>query len=377
MRKTLLYFLLLFAFGINYSYSTVCAAEIQKNDYCYYEITNEGVRILEYFGGDAFVPSEIDDMPVTILGYRSFWSLAGGTEDKIIIPNGVERIESQAFIGLLTGYCTDITIPASVIEIGSQAFGYTLVWNDDMWAEDELISLKLNDITIRGYTGTVAEYYAIENGFTFIALDDDLDTTTTTTTTDVTTTTTETTTGSTETITETTTTSDEESTATTTKSETTSLTSDTTTEINSSTTTITTTVVTTDEAETTDSIENITATTETTTTAITHIVSDEELCDWAVKDYEEKTGVTPASAEIEYTADDTAIITMIDAEGNILDVYTIDPTTGTGTESDGGEVNLPQTGYSNWYHTTAALTACVTVIGGVMVIGSGVLKKKR
>lgn len=236
---------------------------------------------------------------------------------------------------------------------------------------------KLEDMIIYGYIGSTAENYANENGFTFIALDDDPDTTTTTTTTDVTTTTTETTTDSTETITETTTTSDEESTATTTKSETTSLTSDTTTEINSATTTITTAVVTTDEAETTDLIENITATTETTTTATTHIASDDELCEWAVKDYVEKTGVKPANAEIEYTADDTAIITMIDAEGNILDVYTIDPNTGTGTESDGGEVNLPQTGYSKLYHTAVALAGCATVIGGVMVIGSGVLKKKR
>lgn len=244
---------------------------------------------------------------------------------------------------------------------------------------------KLEDMIIYGYIGSTAENYANENGFTFIALDDDPDTTTTTTTTDVTTTTTDTTitttTDRTETTTETTTTSDEESTATTTQTEITSTTttvettsslSDTTTETNSATTTN---VVTTDENETTASIE--TSTTETTTIATTHIASDEELCDWAVKDYESKTGVTPAGSEIEYTSESTAVITLTDTEGNILDVYTIDPTTGTGTESDGGEVNLPQTGYSKWYHTSAALAGCATVIGGVMIIGSGVLKKKR
>ena len=208
---------------------------------------------------------------------------------------------------------------------------------------------------------------------------------TTTAITDVTTTTTDTTitttTDSMETTTETTTTSDEESTATTTQTEITSTTttvettsslSDTTTETNSATTTN---VVTTDENETTASIE--TSTTETTTIATTHIVSDEELCDWAVKDYEGKTGITPAGSEIEYTSEGTAVITLTDTDGNILDVYTIDPTTGTGTESDGGEVNLPQTGYSKWYHTVAAVAACMIGVGGTIVVSSGVAKKKR
>ncbi len=38
---------------------------------------------------------------------------------------------------------------------------------------------------------------------------------------------------------------------------------------------------------------------------------------------------------------------------------------------------LPQTGYSKWYQTAVALAACITGVGGAMVIGSGTLKKKR
>jgi hypothetical protein len=49
------------------------------------------------------------------------------------------------------------------------------------------------------------------------------------------------------------------------------------------------------------------------------------------------------------------------------------PTTATTT----GETTLPQTGYSKWYHVAAALAACMTGIGGAMVVGSGVMKKKR
>ncbi len=335
-------------------------------NYLVYSVSDGKATITScYCGGDIVIPEEIEGYPVTTIGYRAFHLREMITG--ILLPDNLIRIEDEAFAGCKL--LKSLVIPKNVQSIGSHAIGYDFV------ATTVSVGKKYTDITLSGFENTAAETYANENGFTFIALDDDPDTTTTTT--DVTTTTTETTTDSTETTTETTTTSDEESTATTTKSETTSLTSDTTTEINFATTTITTAVVTTDEAETTDSIENITATTETTTTATTHIASDDELCEWAVKDYVEKTGVKPANAEIEYTADDTAIITLIDAEGNVLDVYTIDPNTGTGTESDGGEVNLPQTGYSKLCHTAVALAGCATVIGGVMVIGSGVLKKKR
>jgi hypothetical protein len=49
------------------------------------------------------------------------------------------------------------------------------------------------------------------------------------------------------------------------------------------------------------------------------------------------------------------------------------PTTTTTTE----ETTLPQTGYSKWYHVVAALAACMTGIGGALVVGSGALKKRR
>lgn len=153
--------------------------------------------------------------------------------------------------------------------------------------------------------------------------------------------------------------------------QTTAGTDETTTETNSTTTTI---VVTTDEAETTDSIENITATTETTTTATTHIASDEELCDWAVKDYEHKNGIAPANAEIEYITEGTAVITLTDVEGNVLDIYTIDPTTGIGKASDGGTVDLPQTGYSNTYKVIIGFAILMTIGGTVIVAKS---RRKR
>ncbi len=132
--------------------------------------------------------------------------------------------------------------------------------------------------------------------------------------------------------------------------------------ITSSTTTSTKTII----SDTTTSSETTTISTNTATSTETtaiHIASDEELCDWAVKDYEKKTGVTPENAEIEYAADGNAVITLTNAEGNVLDVYTIDPVIGTGTESNGGEVNLPQTGYSVVYNYIMLAAAAMVFFG--------------
>ncbi|MBR6761808.1 MAG: leucine-rich repeat domain-containing protein [Oscillospiraceae bacterium] len=50
-------------------------------------------------------------------------------------------------------------------------------------------------------------------------------------------------------------------------------------------------------------------------------------------------------------------------EGIILDVYTIDPVTGIGTEADGTEVNLPQTGISVVYNYIMLAAAAMVLFG--------------
>lgn len=89
-----------------------------------------------------------------------------------------------------------------------------------------------------------------------------------------------------------------------------------------------------------------------------------------MKDYAEKTGVTPENAEIEHTAEGTAVITLTDAEGNVLDVYTIDPFTGVGTATDGGEVNLPQTGFSIVYNYIMLAAAAMVLFGIIAMVKS-------
>ena len=98
-----------------------------------------------------------------------------------------------------------------------------------------------------------------------------------------------------------------------------------------------------------------------------YFASEEELGKMAMEDYRQKTGTTPAKAETAANADGTLSIALYDADGKLLDTYAIDPVTGTGTDSAGGEVSLPQTGYSNIYKVIAGLAALMT-LGGTAII---------
>lgn len=104
----------------------------------------------------------------------------------ITMPNSITEIGNQAFSGC-TGLqnvnisdncnsigqfaflnCTElskITIPSNANYIGYYAFGY--YFENQSYYDYK----KIDGFTIYGYTGTSAETYANENGFTFIALD--------------------------------------------------------------------------------------------------------------------------------------------------------------------------------------------------------------
>ena len=125
------------------------------------------------------------------------------------------------------------------------------------------------------------------------------------------------------------------------------------------------------------STETSTLTTTSSTTSVTNI-ADEDLCSWAINDYQKKTGVTPANAEITARSEEACEITLTDESGNVLDVYTVDPKTGTGADSFNAEVNLPQTGnnsMTNWLLCVGA--AMVLAFGFGAVKASGVLKRKE
>ena len=79
------------------------------------------------------------------------------------LPEGLETIGAYAFYG--TDILSPIIIPASVTNIGEKAFGYSGYIGNPV---------KEEDFTIYGYIGTAAETYAVENGFTFIPLEDNV-----------------------------------------------------------------------------------------------------------------------------------------------------------------------------------------------------------
>ncbi|MDE5738525.1 MAG: LPXTG cell wall anchor domain-containing protein [Oscillospiraceae bacterium] len=120
------------------------------------------------------------------------------------------------------------------------------------------------------------------------------------------------------------------------------------------------------------------APTEPATTTTSHVASDEEFCDWAINDYQDKTGVTPANAELTEIETGQYEITLTDDAGAVLDTYVIDPVTGVGTNSNNEEINLPQTGNNSMKNLQIAIGAFVFAgIGFCLIETSGVIRRKK
>ena len=177
---------------------------------------------------------------------------------------------------------------------------------------------------------------------------------------------------------------DESTTQTTAMEETTSTSQTTTTtkeETISTTQTTTTTEGTTSITQTTPTTtEETTSTTQITTTADTtkYFASVDELENMAVKDYEKKTGTTPANKNSVTNEDGTVSIQLSDAEGNVLDVYVIDPVSGTGENGKGEEINLPQTGNNSKASLTIVFVAFMAIFAGTFaIVKSGIVRKRK
>ena len=85
---------------------------------------------------------------------------------EIVIPNSVTSIGAYAFVNCPNLKC--VTVPSSVERIGKYSFGYNLYFNKEEYRTE---LNPYDNFTIMGKTGTAAETYANENGFTFIDLD--------------------------------------------------------------------------------------------------------------------------------------------------------------------------------------------------------------
>ncbi len=98
---------------------------------------------------------------VTYIGWNSFYGCTGLTS--VTMGKNVRVIYDSAFVGC-TGL-SSINIPSSVNEIGFHSIGYSY----DKEIEEYK---KIDGFTIYGYSDTIAEKYANENGFKFEVMAD-------------------------------------------------------------------------------------------------------------------------------------------------------------------------------------------------------------
>ena len=71
-------------------------------------------------------------------------------------------------------------------------------------------------------------------------------------------------------------------------------------------------------------------------------------------------------------------IALTDENGETVDAYIIDVTSGIGTDSSDAEVNLPQTGNNSITTILIAIAALMlTAVGAGAIYSSGILRRKQ
>ena len=154
--------------------------DVSPDELYNYRVQTDGTAIItDYFGSEKElnIPGAIDGYLISAIQYEAFW--CNDSTESVILPDSIKNIGNYAFahssinkVVILEGVekigyaafwdnpMQEITIPASVTYIGEKAIGYS----------GDIMSYPIEGFIIQGYKGTAAEAYAIENGFTFVPL---------------------------------------------------------------------------------------------------------------------------------------------------------------------------------------------------------------
>ena len=94
-------------------------AYYEFEDFDYNLLADGTAKIARYYGGDGelVIPSTLDGIPVTSIGYSAFTDTYVG---QVTIPTSVTTIEDRAFAYCY--YLTRVTIPDSVTTMGEEVF---------------------------------------------------------------------------------------------------------------------------------------------------------------------------------------------------------------------------------------------------------------
>lgn len=132
----------------------------------YYYKNNDRTAVITGCDGD----EEELVIPRTIQGYKVKSIDCFAFEDctalkSVTISNGITDIYDYAFVNC--NNLKSVTIPSSVTDIGLYALGF----RESKYTKDYI---KIDGFTIKGVKGSVAEEYANELGFDFVAVEEDI-----------------------------------------------------------------------------------------------------------------------------------------------------------------------------------------------------------
>lgn len=132
----------------------------------YYSKNFDGtVRITGYDGDveELVIPRKIGSYQIKSISDNAFKDCT--TLKSVTIPAGVTDVGSYAFLNC--NNLKSVTIPSSVTNIGQYTFGF----RKSKYTNDYV---KIDGFTIKGVKGSIAEEYANEVGFDFVAIEEEI-----------------------------------------------------------------------------------------------------------------------------------------------------------------------------------------------------------